>query len=100
MDYAQGSLGLKLSIVLASTRMRLINVSRYPGQLVLDIIIPIVFASMPILLGRAGAGPNASAVFEQNTGTSNYVAYMLIGASAFSIVSYAFWHMANWLRWA
>lgn len=99
MSSAQGSLALKLSIVLASTRMRLINVSRYPGQLVLDIIIPIVFASMPILLGRAGAGPNASAVFEQNTGTSNYVAYMLIGASAFSIVSYAFWHMANWLRW-
>lgn len=79
--------------------MRLLNISRYPGQLVMDIIIPIVLASMPILLGRASAGPNPAAIFEQNTGTPNYVAYMLIGGSAFSIVSYAFWHMANWLRW-
>src|SRR3989337_1738764 len=99
MDYAQGSLGLKLAIVLASTRMRLINVSRYPGQLVLDIIIPIVFASMPILLGRATSGANAGVIFAQNTGTSNYVAYMLIGSSVFTIVSYAFWHIAYWLRW-
>lgn len=99
INVSKTSLGMKLSIVLASTRMRLLNISRYPGQLVMDIIIPIVLASMPILLGRASAGPNAGAVFEQNTGTANYVAYMLIGASAFSIVSYAFWHMANWLRW-
>jgi ABC-2 type transport system permease protein len=87
------------SIVLASARMRLINISRYPGQLVMDIIIPIVFAAMPILLGRATAGPSAGEVFEQNTGTDNYAAYMLIGSSAFTIVSYAFWHIANWLRW-
>ena len=87
------------SIVLASTRMRLINISRYPGQLLLDIVIPIVFAAMPILLGRATAGPSAGEVFEQNTGTDNYVAYMLIGSSAFTLVSYAFWHIANWLRW-
>lgn len=88
-----------LSIIMASARMRLINISRYPGQLVVDIVIPIVFAAMPILLGRATAGPAAGEVFEQNTGTDNYVAYMLIGSSAFTIVSYAFWHIANWLRW-
>ena len=88
-----------LSVVLASARMRLMTIARYPGQLLVDIIIPIVFAAMPILLGRAAAGQNASAIFAQNTGTSNYVGYMLIGASAFTIVSYAFWHMAYWLRW-
>lgn len=79
--------------------MRVINVSRYPGQLVLDIIIPIVFAAMPIFLGRAAAGPQAALNFERNTGTANFTAYMLIGASAFTIVSYAFWHIAYWLRW-
>lgn len=88
-----------LSVVLASARMRLMTITRYPGQLVMDIIIPIVFAAMPILLGRASAGPHAEAIFEQNTGTANYVAYMLIGSSVFSIVSYAFWHTAYWLRW-
>jgi ABC-2 type transport system permease protein len=78
--------------------MRFVTISRYPGQLVLDIIIPIVFAAMPILLGRAMAGSQAGEVFAQNTGTSNYVAYMLIGSSVFTIVSYAFWHMAYWFR--
>jgi ABC-2 type transport system permease protein len=99
MEKYNGSLRSNLSVLLASTWMRMMTISRYPGQLILDIIIPIVFASMPILLGRATAGPQAAANFERNTGTVNYVAYMLIGASAFSIVSYAFWHIANWLRW-
>ncbi|NJN44845.1 MAG: ABC transporter permease [Anaerolineae bacterium] len=58
-----------------------------------------MFAAMPILLGRATAGPDAAAIFKENTGTDNYVAFMLIGSSVFTIVSYAFWHMANWLRW-
>jgi ABC-2 type transport system permease protein len=93
------SLRSNLSVVLASARMRLITISRYPGQLVMDIIIPIVFAAMPILLGRATSGPNAEEVFAANTGTTNYVAYMLIGASVFAIVSNAFWHIAYWLRW-
>lgn len=88
-----------LSIILASARMRMTTISRYPGQLLLDIFIPIVFAAMPILLGQATAGPLAAVNFERNTGTSNYVAYMLIGSSVFTIVSYAFWHIAYWLRW-
>lgn len=88
-----------LSAMLASTRMRLLNVTRYPGQVIMDIVIPIVFAAMPILLGRATGGDNAAAVFEANTGTDNYVGFMIIGASAFSMVSYAFWHIAYWIRW-
>lgn len=74
------------------------TITRYPGQLVMDIVVPIVFASMPILLGRASAGENAAAIFKQNTGTSNYVAYMLIGSSVFTIVSMSLWHVAYWLR--
>ncbi len=88
-----------LSALLAATRMRLLTISRYPGQLLMDIFIPIVLAAMPILLGRAAGGANAAEIFAENTGTPNYVAYMLIGASAFTIVSYAFWHVGYWLRW-
>ena len=72
--------------------------SRYPGELFLDIIIPIIFASMPILLGQAAAGPQAAANFEANTGAANYVAYLLIGSNVFMIVSRAFWDIAYWLR--
>lgn len=87
-----------LSAMFANTYMRLVTISRYKGQLLSEVIIPIVFAAMPILLGRAGGGANAEAVFKANTGTSQYVAYMLIGSSVFSIVSNAFWHIAYWLR--
>jgi ABC-2 type transport system permease protein len=99
MSIQSASLRSNLSVMLASARMRLLTITRYPGQLVMDIFIPIVFASMPILLGRATAGANAGEIFKENTGTTNYVAYMLIGASVFTIVSYAFWHIAYWLRW-
>jgi ABC-2 type transport system permease protein len=88
----------KLSALLAETKLRLTNASRYPGQLALEIIIPIVFAAMPMLLGRASAGGDAAANFQANTGTTNYVAYLLIGANVFSLVSNAFWHIAHWLR--
>ena len=86
-----------LSAALAETRLKLLNMSRYPGQLVLDILIPIVFAAMPMLLGRAG-GAGAAANFQANTGTTNYVAYLLIGSNVFMIVTMAFWTIAYWLR--
>jgi len=85
--------------MLASTRLRLLNISRYPGELLMDMLIPIVFASIPILLGRASAGAASADMFAENTGTSNYAAYMLIGSIVFTIVTFSFWHMAYWLRW-
>jgi hypothetical protein len=41
-----------ISAMLASTHMRLQFLSRYPGQLVMDLVLPIVLAAMPIFLGR------------------------------------------------
>jgi ABC-2 type transport system permease protein len=87
-----------LSALLAETRLRMINISRYPGQLVMEIVIPIVFAAMPMLLGQASGGADAAANFARHTGTANYVAYMLIGANVFTLISNAFWHIAHWLR--
>jgi len=84
--------------VLAEARLRLLNISRYPGQMLMEIIIPIIFAAMPMLLGRATGGANAAANFQANTGTANYVAYLLIGANVFTIVSTAFWTIAYWIR--
>ncbi|MEK9164606.1 MAG: hypothetical protein AAB342_04540, partial [Chloroflexota bacterium] len=87
------TLAQKLSAALAETRLRLLNIGRYPGQLALEIVIPIVFASMPMLLGRATGGADAAANFQANTGTANFVAFMLIGSNVFTIVSTAFWHI-------
>jgi len=91
------TLAQSLSAALAETRLKLLNMSRYPGQLAMDVVIPIIFAAMPMLLGRAG-GDSAVANFQANTGTSNYVAYLLIGSNAFMIVTMAFWTIAYWLR--
>jgi ABC-2 type transport system permease protein len=87
-----------LWVALAELRLRLLNVSRYPGQLAMEVIIPICFTAMPVLLGRAAGGSQAAANFEANTGTANYVAFLLIGSNVFSLVSNAFWHIAYWLR--
>ncbi|RMG95808.1 MAG: ABC transporter permease [Chloroflexi bacterium] len=94
----QPSLSLIISAALAETKLRLINISRYPGQMAMEVIIPIIFAAMPMLLGQATAGDNAAANFQANTGTANYFAYLLIGASTFTIVANAFWHIAYWVR--
>ncbi len=93
----RSTVGQKFSAALAETRLRLLNISRYPGQLAMEIVIPIVFAAMPILLGQA-SGADAAANFEANTGTANYVAFLLIGSNVFMIVSHAFWIIAYWLR--
>ncbi len=98
MTYTPGSLRQKMSSAAAETRIRLINITRYPGQLTMEIIIPIIFAAMPMLLGRSMSGADAAANFAGNTGTTNYVAYLLIGSAVFTIVSAAFWHIAYWVR--
>ncbi len=98
LPYVPPTFAQKLSAALAETRKRLINISRYPGQMVMEMIIPIVFAAMPILLGRAAAGEDAAANFALNTGTTNYVAYLFIGSNVFSIVARAFWNIAYWVR--
>jgi ABC-2 type transport system permease protein len=87
-----------LSAALAETQLRLLNISRYPGQLVMDTVIPVIFAAMPMLLGRATAGANAGANFQAHTGTASYVPYLLIGSNVFTLVTNALWHIANWLR--
>jgi ABC-2 type transport system permease protein len=66
--------------------------------LLVDIITPVVFALIPILLGRSTGGADAETIFAGNTGTGNYISFMLIGSCMFSLVFFAFWHVAYWLR--
>jgi ABC-2 type transport system permease protein len=72
--------------------------SRYPGWLVLDTVLPTFIAAIPILLGQALAGPDAATNYAANTGTPNYVAYLLIGSNVFWIVIGALWNFGFWLR--
>jgi ABC-2 type transport system permease protein len=70
----------------------------YPGWFLLDVFIPIITAAIPILLGRATGGADAAANFAGWTGTSNYAAFLLIGANTFLMTLRAFWDIGLWLR--
>lgn len=85
-------------VVLDTALARLRLMSRYRGWFLLDIMIPTVIAAIPILIGRAIAGPMAAENFRLNTGTDNFVAYLLIGSNVFMIVSGALWNFGFWLR--
>jgi len=66
----------------------------------MDILLPTLFAAMPILLGNAIAGSSkqAAANFEEHTHTASYVAFMIIGANVFMMVSGALWNFGMWMR--
>ncbi len=80
--------------------MRYRIMSRYPGWRLFDIVMPTFISAMPILLGQAigGGAAQAAANFERNTGTGNYVAYLLIGSNVFMLVSGTLWNTGYWLR--
>jgi ABC-2 type transport system permease protein len=94
------SLSTKLRLIWSVVTMRFRIMSRYPGWRLLDIIMPTFIAAMPILLGQAvgGGAAQAAANFQQNTGTANYVAYLLIGSNVFMMVSGTMWNVGYWLR--
>ena len=87
-----------LDVMLAVAMAQLKILSRYPGRIATDITFPIVFATTPILLGRSLTEVLGNQAFTTNTGTPNYVAYMLIGSNVFFIVISALWNIGLWMR--
>jgi len=91
-----------LGVVWSTFVVRLKTISRYKGMLFMDILLPVLLAAMPILLGQALAGSisEASSNFEQNTGMigANYVAFIIIGANVFATVSTSLWLFGFFIR--
>ena len=81
-------------------------ITRYKGAILMEALLPIVFAAMPVLLGTTVAsqqGVDPGAVFCENTMvsgrcTTNFRLYMLIGASTFTVVSLMLWLIGYWVR--
>jgi len=88
--------GLEIAAWAAYARYR--ELASSPGWFLLDVFVPIITAAVPILLGRATGGANAAANFYQRAGTSNYAAFLLIGANTFLMTLRAFWDIGLWLR--
>jgi ABC-type multidrug transport system permease subunit len=89
-----------LGVVRAVFRARLRTIMRYRGGLLLEAFLPVVVASVPILLGIAVAGGEeaAAANFAANTSADDYKLYLLIGADAFTVVAIMLWVVAFWVR--
>lgn len=91
-----------LGVAWSTFIVRLKTISRYKGMLMMDILLPVMFAAMPILLGQALSGSlsAASMNFEENTGLigANYVAFIIIGANVFSTVTASLWLFGFFIR--
>ena len=91
-----------LGVVWSTFVVRIKTISRYKGMLFMDILMPVFFAAMPILLGQALAGSisAASTNFEQNTGMigASYVAFIIIGANVFATVTTSLWLFGFFIR--
>ncbi|UCE14228.1 MAG: ABC transporter permease [Candidatus Heimdallarchaeota archaeon] len=96
-DYSLKHLGVLWGTFVVRVKI----LSRYKGSLILDIIIPTLFASIPILLGQAFAGSIAAAStnFQENTGLrANYVVWIIIGANVFGTVMESLWMFGLFVR--
>ncbi|MHA1214708.1 MAG: ABC transporter permease [Candidatus Hodarchaeales archaeon] len=90
-----------LDVIWGTFVVRVKTISRYKGALLMDIVMPVLFAAMPILLGQALAGSvsAASANFKLNTGiNANYVAFIIIGANVFATVITSLWLFGFFIR--
>ena len=94
-----------LAVVWTVFVARLKIISRYKGVIVLESLLPVFFAGMPIFLGIAVAGSEEAAAenFCQNTnaacaGALDYRLYMLVGSATFMVVSLMLWLIGYWVR--
>ena len=70
----------------------------YKGTLIFFIILSLLFAMLPIFMGRAIGGENYRAFFQANGGGSHPEAFLLLGSNAWSLVLYALWDYATYMR--
>jgi len=89
-----------LQVVKAVFKLRWKYLTRYPGWLIIFIILPIVFSVIPIVLGWAVAGsPQQAAInFKMNVGTSNYTLFMILGSLTWLLSVSIMWDFGMWIR--
>ena len=98
--HSQFSMKANFEVAFAVFVQRTRTILRYKAALFFDIITPSLFALFPILIGNSLAGsPDAAASnFNINSGTEEYILYMVIGANLFQITNGAINNFAFYLR--
>lgn len=70
----------------------------YKGTLIFFVILSIVFAMLPIFMGRALGGVNYRDYFAENGGSTHPEAFLILGTNTWSLISYALWDYATYTR--
>jgi ABC-2 type transport system permease protein len=73
---------------------------RYPSWIIALVIWPIIFPAAYVLSARALAGPDGSglAIFNQATGTSNYLGFIAVGTTIWMWQNVVLWNVGFALR--
>lgn len=85
-------------IIKTSFLTALIVWKSYKGTLVFFIVISILFAMIPIYIGQAIGGANYKQYFQENGGGSHPEAFLILGANSWSLILYALWDYATYMR--
>lgn len=90
----------RLRTIAAVAKKDLIQLYRYPTWIIQVIIWPLIFPLMYILSALGYAGPQKSGltVFEQATGTTNILGFIVIGTMAWMWVNITMWNFGGYLR--
>lgn len=84
--------------VLAVAMNHLRMMARMPIYWILDLLLPVIIAFVPLLLGRSIGGSSAASAFARNTGTPHAFHFMLLGSVQFVIVGGALFNVGSWIR--
>ena len=95
-----------LGVVWSVFRARLKIITRYKGAVLLESLIPVIFAGLPILLGSAVANGEKNAAINFSTYTNldhtltaaDFRLYMMMGSNTFMVVSLMLWLIGYWVR--
>ncbi len=96
----QRSFGSELRVLLIMARKEWTILLRYPSWFVAMIIWPVIFPLGSIFSARALSGPNGSAlpVFAQLAGTTDYIAYIVVGLTLYMWLNITLWDTGFQLR--
>jgi ABC-2 type transport system permease protein len=87
-----------LKIIKTSFLTAIIVWKSYKGTLIMFILLSILFAMLPIFMGRALGGENYKEFFNANGGGTHPEAFLILGTNAWTLVLYALWDYATYMR--
>jgi ABC-2 type transport system permease protein len=93
-------LSARINIITTVLVARFKIILRYKGAILFEMLMPVAFAAMPILLGISVAGSTEAAGenFAANGGALDFKFYMLLGSSTFIVTTIMLWLVGYWIR--